>query len=97
MEAETPPHEIHEAICGCIRTLAGTLKPEYAEALERVDVQGLAVKEFAHAKGITASNAGVRLARARSALRKQVFASCGTCAEHGCLECHCGGPARSRG
>jgi RNA polymerase sigma-70 factor (ECF subfamily) len=95
VEAEIAPEEFHEAICGCIRTLAGTLKPEYAEALERVDVEGMAVKDFARAKGITPSNAGVRLARARAALRTQVVASCGTCSEHGCLDCHCGRPAQA--
>jgi RNA polymerase sigma factor (sigma-70 family) len=93
IEAEVAPTEVRDAICGCVRTLAGTLKPEYAEALERVDVDGMAVKNFAAAKGITASNAGVRLSRARAALRRQVVVSCGTCAEHGCLECHCGRPA----
>lgn len=93
VEAEVAPEEIRDAICGCVRTLARTLKPEYAEALERVDVDGMAVKDFAVASGITAGNAGVRLSRARAALRRQVFASCGTCAEHGCLDCHCGGRA----
>ena len=31
------------------------------------------------------SNAAVRLFRARKALRKRVTESCGTCAEHGCV------------
>jgi RNA polymerase sigma-70 factor (ECF subfamily) len=81
-------------VCGCVLRLAGTLRPEYAEALRRVDVEGLAVKEFAAAAGITAGNAAVRLHRAREALRDRVIASCGTCAEHGCLDCSCrSGPA----
>jgi RNA polymerase sigma factor (sigma-70 family) len=88
---EVAPEEVHEAICGCVRTLAATLKPEYADALDHIDVQGVAVKDFAAAKGITPGNAGVRISRARAALRRQVIVSCGTCAEHGCLECHCGG------
>lgn len=91
-----PGPALREAICGCVRTLAGTLKAEYAEALERVDVDGMPVKDFALARGITAGNAGVRLARARAALRRQVVASCGTCAEHGCLDCHCGRPGTDR-
>jgi hypothetical protein len=33
--------------------------------------------------------AAVRVVRAREALRKQVARSCGTCAEHGCLDCSC--------
>lgn len=95
VEGETAPVEVREAICGCVRTLAATLKAEDAEALQRVDVEGMPVKEFARAKNITASNAGVRLSRARAALRGQVVASCGTCAEHGCLDCHCGRPSSS--
>ena len=85
-----PPPEIQNEICGCVRTLAGTLKPEYAEALRKIDVDGIPVKDFAAAKQISAANAGVRVFRAREALRKQVVRSCGTCAEHGCLDCTCG-------
>jgi RNA polymerase sigma-70 factor (ECF subfamily) len=33
--------------------------------------------------------AGVRVFRAREALKKRVMESCGTCAEHGCLNCTC--------
>ena len=69
--------------------LAATLKPEYAEALQRIEVEGLPVADYAQAAGISASNAGVRVFRAREALRKQVARACGTCAEHGCLDCCC--------
>jgi RNA polymerase sigma-70 factor (ECF subfamily) len=69
-----------------------TLKPEYAEALQRIDVEGMPVKAFAEDQGISASNAGVRVFRAREALRRQVVRSCGTCAEHGCVDCTCGKP-----
>jgi RNA polymerase sigma-70 factor (ECF subfamily) len=48
------------------------------------------VKDFAAAEGISATNAGVRVFRAREALRRQVVRSCGTCAEHGCIDCTCG-------
>lgn len=87
-EAVAPP-DVAEAICQCVTTLASTLKPEYADALRRIDVEGTAVKDFAAQAGISASNAGVRVFRAREALRKQVVASCGTCAEHGCVDCSC--------
>ena len=88
-DASAPPPEIAAEICGCVVDLASTLKPEYAAAIQRVDVEEVAVKDFAVEAGITATNAGVRLSRARDALRKQVRASCGTCAEHGCVVCHC--------
>lgn len=87
--AVEPPHEIRGAICGCVARLATTLKPEYAEAIQRIEVDGVAIQEYAAQAGITANNAAVRVFRAREALRKQVKASCGTCADHGCIECHC--------
>jgi RNA polymerase sigma-70 factor (ECF subfamily) len=47
------------------------------------------VKTFAAEAGISNSNAAVRVFRAREALKKQLVKSCGTCAEHGCLNCTC--------
>ena len=88
---EQPDEEMKAAVCACVSHLAQTLKPEYAEALMRVEVEGVPVKDYAVQTGISASNAAVRVFRAREALRKQVKRSCGSCAEHGCLECSCGG------
>lgn len=88
--AVEPPPELHDAICGCVTRLASTLKPEYEAALRRIDVDGAPVQDFAAEAGITPNNASVRVFRAREALRKQVKTSCGTCADHGCLECSCG-------
>ena len=82
--------ELRAVVCQCVVRLATTLKPEYADALQRIDVDGTAVKDYADEAGITASNAGVRVFRAREALRKQVARACGTCADHGCLDCTCG-------
>jgi RNA polymerase sigma-70 factor (ECF subfamily) len=87
--SDTPDEELRGAICQCVQRLVGTLKPEYAEVLQRVDVDGLPVKDFAEERGISSSNAAVRAFRAREALRQQVIRSCGTCAEHGCVECCC--------
>jgi RNA polymerase sigma factor (sigma-70 family) len=81
--------ELFETVCACVRDLVGTLKPEYARAIQRVDLEGAAVKTFADEQGITANNAAVRLHRAHQALKKQVTESCGTCAEHGCYRCEC--------
>ena len=81
-----------DATCGCVARLARTLKPEYAEALQRIEVDGLAVKSFAEEAGISNNNAGVRIFRAREALRRQVVATCGACAAHGCVDCTCSAP-----
>ena len=84
-----PEAEIEAEICGCIERLARTLKSEYADALQAIDVQGTPTKTFAEQRGISASNAGVRIFRARQALKKRLIESCGTCAEHGCRDCTC--------
>lgn len=89
--AVTPDPELDAEICGCVTRLAGALKPEYAEALHAIDIGGIAVKDFAAERGLSASNAGVRVFRAREALKKRVAESCGTCADHGCLNCTCRG------
>lgn len=81
--------ELHGVVCKCVADIATTLKPEYADALHRIEVEGVSVKDYANQIGISTSNAGVRVFRAREALRKQVVRSCGTCADHGCLDCTC--------
>lgn len=81
--------ELMRTVCGCVRALVATLKPEYARAVERVDLDEISVQSYAAESGITTNNAGVRLHRAREALRRQVEKCCGTCALHGCLDCSC--------
>ena len=98
--AAAEPHErddnaeLREMICACIGELVGMLKPEYATALRRVELDGERVDAFAREAGITATNAGVRLHRAREALRHRVIETCGTCVIHGCRDCECGEPRR---
>jgi RNA polymerase sigma-70 factor (ECF subfamily) len=90
--AAAEDEELQRVVCTCVAQLAETLKPEYAAALKRIEVDGLSVKDYADEAGISSSNAGVRIFRAREALRKQVARSCGTCATHGCVDCTCGSP-----
>ncbi len=87
--AQEPPDAVREEVCKCVTRLAETLKPDYAEALRRVEVDGVSMKTFADERGITPGNAAVRVFRAREALRRQVAVSCGSCAVHGCLSCTC--------
>jgi RNA polymerase sigma factor (sigma-70 family) len=81
--------ELEAEICGCVTRLAETLKTEYAVALQAIDVGGQTVKDFAAERGLSPANAGVRVFRARAALRRRLMESCGTCAEHGCRDCTC--------
>lgn len=86
--------EASRTVCRCVGDLAGTLSPEYAAALHRIEIDGVAVKDFAVEAGITSANAAQRVFRAREALRERVVRACRTCAEHGCVDCTC---ARSEG
>lgn len=89
--SQEPSESLRAEVCRCVTRLADTLKPEYAAALRRIEVDGLSMAAFAEEQGISKSNAAVRVFRAREALRKQLAISCGTCAEHGCVECTCAG------
>jgi RNA polymerase sigma factor (sigma-70 family) len=85
----SPGPDLQAEICACVARLADTLKPEYAEALRAIDVDGTPVKAFAEQRGLSARNAAVRVFRARRALERRLRQSCGTCAEHGCFNCTC--------
>ena len=87
-EGEIPP-DAKNAICGCMKTLLPTLKPEYAEMVERVDLAEQPLGNVAADLAISVNNATVRLHRARQALKRQLERSCGACATHGCLDCTC--------
>lgn len=78
-----------QTVCGCVSALIETLKPEYAEIVRAVELEEQPLSDYAQRSGITGNNAAVRLHRAREALFKRLVQSCGTCATHGCLDCHC--------
>ena len=86
---EAPEADLKQEICQCVSGLLETLKPDYQAALRVIDLEERSLNDLAKQAGITAGNAAVRVHRAREALRKQVRTACGSCAEHGCLDCHC--------
>jgi len=98
LEAESMPAEVQDdarsALCACMGELLSTLKPEYADVLRQVDLEERSLAQVAASEGVTVNNATVRLHRARQALKRQLEASCGTCATHGCLDCTCRKNAR---
>jgi len=87
--AAQPSPELHDEVCACLHGILDGLKPEYAEVLRSVDLGEQRLQDFAEQHQLSASNAGVRIHRARGALRKQLLQTCATCAEHGCLNCTC--------
>jgi RNA polymerase sigma factor (sigma-70 family) len=92
-----PDQELVDTVCACVTSLVDTLRPDYATAIRRVDLGGESLQSFAMAANITRGNAGVRLFRARQALRVRVEQSCGTCATHGCYQCECAAEAHGPG
>jgi RNA polymerase sigma factor (sigma-70 family) len=81
--------ELKANICQCLGGVLETLKTEYREALQAVDLEGRTVAEYATSQGTTPNNVGVRLHRARKAAAKRLTQVCGACAEHKCLDCTC--------
>ena len=81
--------ESQKEICQCVNPLLENLKPEYREALITIDLGDGSLADLASRARITEGNAAVRIHRAREAMRKQVQMTCGTCAEHHCVNCHC--------
>ncbi len=86
------PEQLREAACRCLEAVVDTLSPAHARLLRRVDLEGASVPAVAAEEGITPNNAGVRLHRARAALRDRLRRVCGACSRHGCLDCRCTPP-----
>jgi RNA polymerase sigma-70 factor (ECF subfamily) len=77
-------------MCACFRPLLANLKPEYAELIELLEFGDETPERVAGRLGITSNNLKVRRHRARQALRQQLEAACGACAQGRCIgACTC--------
>jgi RNA polymerase sigma-70 factor (ECF subfamily) len=89
-ELDSPPDaEEERAVCGCIKALIPTLKPDYAELIRRLDLGGETPEQVGVALGMTANNLRVRHHRARQQLRERLEQTCRLCAKHRCVDCTC--------
>lgn len=88
-DAEAPTEA--RRVCTCTRKVLASLKPEYSQLIQSVDVDGGSIEAAASGLGITPNNAYVRLHRARRALRDRLEAQCGSCATGAarCSDCYC--------
>lgn len=84
-----PDAEEEQFLCECFRALLPTLKPDYADLIESLDLRGEEPARAAHRLGLSSDTLKVRRHRARRALRKKLEEACRTCARHGCLDCDC--------
>ena len=67
--AAQPSRGLHNEVCACLHGILEGLKPEYFEVLHAVDLGEQRLQDFAEQHKLSASNAGVRIHRARAALR----------------------------
>jgi RNA polymerase sigma-70 factor (ECF subfamily) len=76
-------------LCACFERLVPTLRGEYADLIQGIELGGEAPEQAARRLEITTNNLKVRRHRARQALRRKLEETCRTCADHGCLDCTC--------
>jgi RNA polymerase sigma factor (sigma-70 family) len=72
------PEELERPL-DCLAHAIDDLKPEAAALLRRAELQETPLKAIAEAMAITANNAGVRVHRAREALRQVMKSRCAAC------------------
>jgi RNA polymerase sigma-70 factor (ECF subfamily) len=82
-------HAFEDVACRCFRDLLPTLRPEYVQVIELVDLGGRPQDSAADELGLSRNNLKVRLHRARRQLRERLEQTCRTCTTHGCLDCTC--------
>ena len=75
--------------CHCVGDLLPTIRPDYAEIVRRADLNEEPRVRIAAELGLTANNFGVRLHRARRALKAKIEAHCSTCCGSDFLSCDC--------
>ncbi len=81
------------AVCSCLYRILPAMPAEYSQLIWQVDLLGQPRSKVAKRLGISPNNLGVRLHRARRALRGALMRFCTTCATHGFLNCACEQPA----
>jgi RNA polymerase sigma-70 factor (ECF subfamily) len=77
------------AVCGCLYRILPTMPPEHSQLIWQIDLLGQPRSRVARRLSISSNNLGVRLYRARRALRWALMRFCTTCPTHGFLNCAC--------
>lgn len=83
------PDTLLATLCECLVALTPLLRSDQADLVRRIDLQGADRATVAAELGLTRGALGVRLHRARVALRNLLLAACISCPEHGFDDCAC--------
>lgn len=93
VESEASPPDVAtdeaDSLCDCSVFQARNMPPNYAAVLALVDIHGATLAEAAEVLGISPNNVGVRLHRARKALRESMLEHCGVTSLKDCADCRC--------
>jgi len=81
---------LHDGLCACLHALLPAMRPDQAELVRRVDLGEEDRASVAADLGVAPGTLGVRLHRARQALRRTLLTSCSNCCKHGFDDCACG-------
>ncbi len=73
----------------CLHDLLPALRPDYAQIIRSADLDEAPRERIAAELGLTANNVGVRLHRARRALKSRLEERCAGCPEGGFRSCGC--------
>jgi len=76
-------------LCVCVHKALPPLRPDYADILRRADLEEQPREQIASELSLTMNNVGVRLHRARQALKAKIKEVCPTCGDGRFGQCTC--------
>jgi DNA-directed RNA polymerase specialized sigma24 family protein len=76
--------------CRCLGAALAAVRPEYADLVRRVELEGTPLRHVARDLGIRPNTAAVRLHRGRRAVIRTVRQLCRFCRLHWGFDCSCG-------
>ncbi len=75
--------------CRCLEAALATVRPEYADLVRRIELEGTPLRQVARELGIRPNTAAVRLHRGRRALVRAGRQPCQLCRLHWGFDCAC--------
>ena len=88
-QTEPGADTLYDALCKCLVALLPLLRADQADLIRRIDLEEDDRAIVAAELGISRGAFGVRLHRARLALKNLLLAACISCPEHGFDDCAC--------
>ena len=76
-------------VCQCVAGLVPSMRPDQSDLIRRLDIEDEDRQSVANDLGVSVGALGVRLHRARAALRDSLLEHCGGCCKHGFEDCSC--------